>query len=77
MVREQAELKAIVEQAAKDRRVTNGRLLLMNRLLAGYGRGEYPLGGQTALNSKMNDESRCNECKYQQWECSWFKRNIY
>ena len=74
---ERTERKATLEQAAKDRPISNWNLRPVNRLLAGYGRGEYPLGGQMALNSKIDDESRCNECKYQQWECRWVKRNIY
>lgn len=66
---EAAERRAILDQACKDRPLGNGKPLPLNRLLAGYGRGEYPLGGQIAISHQLDDGSRCNQCQALQRGC--------
>ena len=60
---EAAEREAILDQACKDRPLGNGKSLPLNRLLADYGREEFPIGGQRAVSHKLDHASRCEQCR--------------
>lgn len=66
---EAAERKAILDQACKNRPLGSGKPLPLNRLLAGYGRQEYPLGDQMAVSHKLDDSTRCEQCRALQMQC--------
>ena len=57
ILEEEAKHIAILDQATKDRPLRNGKPLPMNRLLGGYVRREYPLGGRMAVKSTMDDDA--------------------
>lgn len=70
----------ILDRAARDRPY-KGKPSSMPRLLAGYGRKEYQLRGQSAVSRIVDGESRCEYCKIKKTKCiivdrdEFWKRN--
>lgn len=60
---EQAARKAILDQAARDSPDKDGKPLPVHRVLAGYGRREFPLSGQMAVIHELERKSGCKECQ--------------
>lgn len=60
---EQAARKAILDQAARDSPDKDGKPLPAHRVLAGYGRREFPLSGQMAVIHELERKSGCKECQ--------------
>lgn len=66
--------QVILDRAAKER-IVKGKPSSMSRLLAGYGRKEYPLGGQLATTSVLEGDSRCDSCKAKNTPCVIVERD--
>ena len=58
----------ILKEAAKEHS-QNGRPLSENKLLAGYGNGDYSLGGRWASHKLLDWDERCVECKRRNKYC--------
>ncbi len=67
--KEQLQRKAILDEASRSRPFKSDKPLPRHRLLAGYGRREFALDRQMAVNHVKDDESRCDECKNLQMQC--------
>ena len=66
----------ILERAAREQ-LFKGKPSSMPRLLAGYGRNDYQLGGQSAVSRVVNGESRCEYCKIKKRKCIIVDRDAF
>lgn len=64
-----AKRKAILDQAGKTYPLKNGKPSPVNKLLAAYGRNEFPLGGRMATSHTKQGTSRCRECQTSDADC--------
>lgn len=60
--------QVILERAARERPF-KGRPSSIHRILAGYGRNDYQLGGQNAVSRTVDGASRCEYCKVKKIQC--------
>ena len=58
----QAKRKRILEDARKNHPLPNDSLAPLNKILAAYGRKQFPLNGELATNQKLDDKSKCKQC---------------
>ena len=66
----------ILEEEAK-KHGQSGRPLSENKLLAGYGNGDYSLGGRWASHKLLDRDQRCVECKRRNKYCRIVVEDIY
>ena len=66
----------ILEKAAREHG-QNGRPLSENKLLAGYGNGDYSLGGRWASHELLDRDKRCVECKRRDKYCRIVKEDFF
>ena len=66
----------ILEEAAKEHG-QNGRPLSENKLLAGYGNGDYSLGGRWASHELLDWDKRCVGCKRRNKYCRIVVEDIF
>ena len=66
----------VLERAARERPF-KGKPSSMPRLLAGYGRNDYQLGGKSAISRIVVGESRCEYCKTKKKKCIIVDRDAF
>ena len=66
--------RVVLEQEAR-KRPHKGKPSSMSRLLAGYGRNDFKIGGKSAISRVMVGESRCEHCKAKKLKCVEVKKD--